>query len=124
MRVGPRATVKVLSQSQGMFSPLSISSKEQPQMKWGRCSPSRGNGRESPSSQVLRDRQALTVLAKSLRTAFLFISCNRMSMSNFLQCWIYSWLPSGCLLKGGQTNNEIVRTRFFAWSVLHKGYPK
>lgn len=43
---------------------------------------------------------APTVLARSLRTAFLLISCRRMSMSNFLQCWMYSWLPRACLLWG------------------------
>lgn len=44
--------------------------------------------------------RAPTVRARSLRTAFLLISCRRMSMSNFLQCWMYSWLPSACLLQG------------------------
>lgn len=43
---------------------------------------------------------APTVRARSLRTAFLLISCRRMSMSNFLQCWMYSWLPNACLLWG------------------------
>ena len=53
-----------------------------------------------------RRTQAPTVRARSLRTPFLFISCRRMSMSNFLQCWMYSWLPSTCLLRGQRPHAE------------------
>lgn len=45
--------------------------------------------------------------ARSLRTPFLFISCKRMSMSNFLQCWMYSWLPSACLLWGQSQHADL-----------------